>query len=174
MNNAVDRVSLWEMVFQYALVIPPHTGSAAVGNTVFSLQVWTVRETVESVTLLGSLLCTAVYRLLCGGYQRRVEGSFQSDYSARAVLRVFVPTAAAIAALGSLWSASDQPEPCLQRAGAAFSPILCSKVKQTSPRSALWCALQLHSHISGDCTSPGQRQEQGRRKERRKEQKEQS
>lgn len=45
------------------------------------------------------------------------------------------------------WTASDQPEHCLQRSGAASNPILCSKVEQTSHRPCLWCALRHQSQI---------------------------
>lgn len=77
---------------------------------------------------------------LCVGYQWLVEGSFETDCSSECLCPLLLHLLR--------WVASDQPEPRLQRAGAASNPILCSKVKQTSHRPLLWCALRHQSHIS--------------------------
>lgn len=117
----------------------------------------TMWETVGSVTLflvtlpqLCRVLCfglqsqfPSVVKLaltLCVDYQWWVEGSFETDYSIECLCPLQLHLLR--------WAASDQPEPCLERAGAASNPILCSKVKQTSHRPRLWCASRHQSRIS--------------------------
>lgn len=154
----------------------------------------TGREAVESVTLFHmtmSELCrvlsfgvesrfpsvarAGVYRLSVAGR----GGSFETDSRMNVWCPLLLLPPPLLLHL-LRWAASDQPEPCLQRAGAASNPILCSKVKQTShshpptPSTplSLMCSPTPESHLCHCTSSSSRRQEAIQRKEKEDEEKE--
>lgn len=104
----------------------------------------TMQETVDSVTLFHMTM-SELCRVLCLGIQYQL--SLNGKACTRCVCRLtsvvgrrllwnWLQYECLCPLLLHLqcWAASDQPEPCLQRAGTALHPILCLKVKRTSHR----------------------------------------